>query len=135
MKTINAVLEKSIDGYGVWFNQVPNVFAFGETVENAKQDAYTALNFYVTCLNEENKKIPNILQNDWELTFQYDTMALLNYYQGIFTKSALSKITGINASQLSQYANGFKKPRKLQVQRIEKGLHSLAKDLNSVHLI
>jgi predicted RNase H-like HicB family nuclease len=135
MKTITAVLEKGKDGYGVWFNEVTNVFAFGETVEAAKKDAYSALDFYISSLKEDNKKLPPILQNDWELKFQYDTMALLNYYQGIFTKSALSKITGINASQLSQYANGFKKPRKPQVQRIEKGLHSLANDLRAVHLI
>ena len=135
MKTITAVLEKGKDGYGVWFNEVTNVFAFGTTVEAAKKDAYTALNFYITSLKTDNKKVPSILQSDWELQFQFDTMALLNYYQGIFTRSALSKITGINASQLSQYANGFKKPRKTQVQRIEKGLHSLANDLRAVHLV
>jgi len=135
MKTITAILEKGKDGYGVWFNEVSNVFAYGETVEDAKKDAYTALKFYVSSLKEDNKKIPTILQKEWELKFQFEAMALLNYYQGIFTKSALSKITGINASQLSQYANGFKKPRKQQVQRIEEGLHSLANDLGSIRLV
>jgi len=135
MKTITAILEKGKDGYGVWYNEVSNVFAFGETIEDAKKDAYTALNFYIAHLKEEKKKIPNLLAGNWELKFQFETMALLNYYQGVFTKAALSKITGINASQLSQYANGFKKPRKQQIQRIESGLHKLAGEMNSIQLV
>ncbi|RPH34115.1 MAG: type II toxin-antitoxin system HicB family antitoxin [Bacteroidales bacterium] len=135
MNKINVILESGKDGYGVMFENIPNVFSFGETVDKAKANAYEALRFHIESLKEDNLPIPKILKGNFELVFHFDTVALLNQYQGIFTKSALSKITGINASQLSQYANGFKKPRKQQVQRIEKGLHSLANDLGSVHLV
>jgi len=41
-----------------------------------------------------------------------------NYYQHIFTKRALSKVTGVNESLLSQYAMGIKKPLSRELQSI-----------------
>ena len=67
-----------------------------------------------------------------ELCFEFDIEALLKYVDGIVTKTALSKASGINASQLSHYSSGLKKPRKEQRERIIKGLHTLGQELLSV---
>jgi len=132
MKQIHVILEMGKDGYGAWFRELPNVFGFGETVEAAKVDAKAALEGYLVALNRCNQPIPKILQEEYELVYQFDVEALLKYIGGTVTKTALAKASGINATQLSHYSSGLKKPRKEQRDKIITGLHKLGKDLLSV---
>ena len=132
MKQIHVTLELGKDGYGVWFKEVPNVFGFGETVEEAKNDAKTALDFYIVALNKCNQPIPEILQGEYELLFEFDIEALLKYIDGTVTKKALAKAAGINPVQLSHYSSGLKKPRKQQKEKIVAGLHKIGRELLSV---
>jgi predicted RNase H-like HicB family nuclease len=62
----NVILELGKDGYGVWFEKLPHVFSFGETVEAAKADAKAALEGYIIALNKCNQVIPEILQGEYE---------------------------------------------------------------------
>jgi len=132
MKQIHVTLELGKDGYGVWFKELPNVFGFGETVENAKADARAALEGYIVALNRCNQPIPEILQDEYELIYQFDVESLLKYINGTVTKTALAKASGINPTQLSHYSSGLKKPRKQQREKIIAGLHKLGRDLLSV---
>ena len=132
MKQIHVTLELGKDGYGLWFKELPNVFGFGETVEEAKIDANEALKGYIVALNKCNQAIPEILQGEYELAFEFDIEALLKYIDGTVTKKALAKAAGINPVQLSHYSSGLKKPRKKQREKIVSGLHKLGKDLLSV---
>ena len=132
MEKIVATLEMGKDGYGVWFNDISNVFAFGETVEAAKKDAKEALEFFVEILKKSNKPIPKALQGEYELVFEFDTESLLKYVGNIVSQKALSKASSINPAQLSLYSSGLKKPRPQQRQRIINGIHKLAGELLSV---
>jgi predicted RNase H-like HicB family nuclease len=132
MKQIHVTLELGKDGYGVSFKEIDNVFGFGETVEAAKQDAKEVLKFYIECLNRTHHPIPEILQGDYDFVFEFDIEALLKYFEGTVTKTALSRASGINATQLSHYSSGLKKPRKEQREKIISGLHKLGQDLLSV---
>ncbi|MDR0865103.1 MAG: type II toxin-antitoxin system HicB family antitoxin [Candidatus Symbiothrix sp.] len=134
IKKIKVILEKGKDGYGVMYEDIDTVFGFGETVELAKEDAYIALNNYIDYLKETQRPIPEILQGQWELEFSFDVQAMLNYFSNVFTSTALSGITGINASLIRQYAMGIKKPRKRQVEKMETGLNSLGKELETLKL-
>jgi len=132
MKQIHVILELGKDGYGVWFEELPHVFGFGETVEAAKIDAQRALEGYLIALNKCNQSIPEILQGEYELVYQFDVEALLKYIDGTVTKTALAKAAGINPVQLSHYSSGLKKPRKQQREKIIAGLHKLGRELLSV---
>ena len=132
MNQIHVVLELGKDGYGVSFKEITNVIGFGETVELAKIDAKAALESYVLVLNRCKKQVPEILLGDYELVYEFDIEALLKHLDGTVTKTALSKASGINATQLSHYSSGLKKPRKEQRERIIKGLHKLGQELLSV---
>jgi predicted RNase H-like HicB family nuclease len=134
MKTIHAVLEINKDGYGVWFDEIETVWAWGETVEKAKKDAQDALNIYINLQHENNQPLPECLQGDWELDFRFHVPALLAHYKGIFTKAALSRVTGVNASLLSQYLMGIKEPRPAQLKKIKTGIHNLGKELIQIDL-
>ena len=63
-----------------------------------------------------------------------DVKSLLTIYSGIFTKSGLEGLTGINQKQLWHYANGVSTPRRAQAQKIESALHRLGNELISVRL-
>ncbi|GAP71753.1 hypothetical protein SAMD00024442_17_59 [Candidatus Symbiothrix dinenymphae] len=132
MKQIHVVLELGRDGYGVCFREIDNIFGFGETVVKAMQDAKDVIKFYLECLEERDKSIPEILQGEYELVFEFDIEALLKYIDGTVTKTALAKASGIHPSQLSHYSSGLKKPRKPQREKIIAGLHKLGADLMAV---
>lgn len=132
MKQVKVILEAGKDGYGVSFPEIENVFGFGDTVELAKEDAKQALVYYIQTLNKAGKKIPAALQGEFELLFEFDVEALLKYIEGTVTKTALAKASGINATQLSHYSSGIKRPRKEQRDKIVSGLHRIGNDLLSV---
>ena len=132
MKQIHVTLEMGKDGYGIWFEELPNIFGFGETVEAAKADAKAAVDGYMVALNRCNQPTPEILQGEYEFVYQFDIEALLKYIDGTVTKTALAKAAGMNAAQLSHYSSGLKKPRKQQREKIIAGLHKLGRDLLSV---
>jgi predicted RNase H-like HicB family nuclease len=132
MKKIHATLELGKDGYGLWFEEIENVFGFGETVEAAKKDAKAALDGYIVALDRCNQPIPEILKSEYELVFEFDIKALLKHIDGTVTKKALAKASGINPTQLTQYSSGLKKPRREQRDKIIKGLHKLGQELLSV---
>lgn len=52
--------------------------------------------------------------------------------QKIFTKRALSHLTGINESLLSQYVSGVKVPSEKQKQRISDALEEFGKELSNL---
>lgn len=66
------------------------------------------------------------------MVFIFDVESLLNYYNGVFTKSALMRLTGINQQQLHHYSKGLKKPRQTQIKKIETALHKLGKELLAI---
>jgi predicted RNase H-like HicB family nuclease len=129
MKQIHVSLELGADGYGVSFRELDAVFGFGETVESAKADACQVVEDYIKVLATAGKPVPEILQGDYELIFEFDIEALLRAMRGKITKRALSKASGIHPTQLSHYGSGLKRPRKKQQDKIIAGLHQLGKDL------
>jgi predicted RNase H-like HicB family nuclease len=132
MKTIKVILEAGKDGYGVSFDEIPNVFGFGESIEDAKSDAKAALDGFIEVLKKTGNPIPQILQGEYQLDFELNIEALLKHVEGIVTKTALAKASGINPAQLTHYSSGLKKPRKEQREKITNGLHKLARELLSV---
>jgi len=58
--------------------------------------------------------------------------ALLHYFEGVLTRSALSRVTGINERQLGHYIIGHRKPRPEQRKKIVEGIHRIGKEINSV---
>lgn len=70
-----------------------------------------------------------------EFEYVYDTASFLAYYAKAFTLAGISRITGINAGQLSHYATGHRKPSTKTVKKIEQGIKAFAADLSRVSLV
>lgn len=130
MKKIVVTLEKGKDHYGAFIESIPGIWGAGDTPRETMQSIVEAIALY----KEHNTKIPAALKGDYELVYKFDVQSLLNYYKGLFTKSGLERLTGINQKQLQHYSSGLKKPRPAQVKKIESALQALGQELSSVAL-
>ena len=136
MRTIHlhAVIETAETNYAAYVEEITGVAATGHTLDEVKAGLLDALDFLVESCIEDGDEIPAELQGDYVIDFRMDVRSFLSVYSGIFTKSGLERLTGINQKQLWHYANGKSVPRRAQVLRIEEALHRLGEELLSIHL-
>ena len=121
-------------GYSAFIDALDGVVATGSTVDEIKGNLIATLDDYVETCKELGCELPAELKDDYTIEFSMDVKSLLSLYNGIFTKSGLERLTGINQKQLWHYANGITKPRKTQVLKIENALHRLGNELIAIHL-
>lgn len=128
MKTqiYTAIIERSKDAYWAYIPDLEGVSGAGNNVSEAKNSMLEGLQ-----IQQELGNIPNA---NYSIEYQFDVISLLNYFKGILTNAAFERLTGINQMQMSHYANGLKKPRKAQREKIEQALHQLGEELISIHL-
>lgn len=131
MKTIRIIIERNEDGFWGYAENEKAIVGGGNTVQECKQDILDCIET-LKDLNADNK--PAFLEKEYELVYKFDTASLLSYYKGIFTNSALERITGINQKQIQHYASGHRNPRAEQRHKIENALHNLGKELLAVEL-
>jgi predicted RNase H-like HicB family nuclease len=134
MKTIEAIIERADDGtFSVYC--INEMFSgMGNSAEAAKMDMIQQMEFYKKTAIEDNFSYPGFLDEDFEIVYKFDTESLLAYYSGILSLSGLEKITGIHQKQLWNYLDRKSKPRKAQIEKIEKGLHALGSELIAISL-
>jgi predicted RNase H-like HicB family nuclease len=132
MKQIRVVIEKTKDHYDAYAENVQGIYGGGNTAEEAKRSVLEAIQ--LTKKYNSHANIPAILKGEYKLVFRFDAESFLNYYKRVFTNSALERITGINQRQLQHYASGLKKPRPMQLRKIETALHQLGGELLAVEL-
>lgn len=131
-KEIRIIIEKSTDHYSAYAENVEGIYGAGDSVEEAKNSALKSIQLLIEF--NDPKTLPQILKNPHEVVFQMDVPSVLNYYKGVFTLSALERITGINQKQLQHYSTGLRKPRPAQNQKIENAFHKLGSELLALEL-
>ena len=131
MKTIRIFIEKNDDGYWAYADNEEGITGGGETVQACKQDILDCIETMKE-FNDENR--PKFLRSTYTIIYRFDIESLFAYYKGIFTNSALERMTGINQKQLQHYASGLRKPRTQQMKKIESALHQLGNELLAVEL-
>ncbi len=134
MGAVTVIIERADSNFSAYVREVDGITATGTSIDEIKTLIIEALDLFVASCKEFNCAIPEALEGDYEITFELDIQSLLTIYQGIFTKSGLEKITGINQKQLWHYAKGISKPREAQRQKIENALHRLGSELVSISL-
>jgi hypothetical protein len=106
--------------------------ATNKTLEGVKLAYIEALEFHLEGLHKDGDEIPAVLKGKYRLDFVLNVRALLHYFEGVLTRSALSRVTGINERQLGHYITGHRKPRPEQRKKIVEGIHRIGKEINSV---
>lgn len=133
MTTIEAIIERAGDGTYTVFCKEEIFSGAGATIVEAKEDMVRQMAFYKKTALEKGFAYPKFLDDEFELHYTVDATSLMKYYvnAGIFSLAGMEKVTGINQKQLWAYMNGTK-PRRAQVERIERGFRALNKDLEAV---
>ncbi len=134
MNTLKATIESLENGYSAFIEGLDGIVATGSTIKEIRANLIDGLDDYVETCRNLKCEIPEGLIGDYRIEFSMDVKSLLNVYEGIFTKSGLERLTGINQKQLWHYANGTSTPRRAQVLKIENALHRLGEELISLHL-
>ena len=81
MKTLKIVIEKSSDSFGAYAQDVNGIYGAGDTLAEVKQSINDAIDNIKTF---DEKDIPEILKEDIELVFVFETQSFLEYYDSIF---------------------------------------------------
>lgn len=124
-KKIIMTVEKTDSGFSAYSEDYP-IFTTGQSIPELINNAYEAVGFY---FEEENVKIePNAIK------FEIDFKQFFKYYKVINAKFLAEKI-GMNATLLSQYVSGTKKPSAKQTEKILSGIHQIGQELSGINLL
>lgn len=134
MKTVEVIVEHAGNNLSAYIEGAP-VITVGNDVKEIEKNMKEAVELYLESCNEMNIAPVEVLQGEFTLKFKIDAATFINYYSSIFTKAALSRITGINERQLWHYAAGVHKPRKQQLEKIQKGINALTEELSAINLL
>jgi predicted RNase H-like HicB family nuclease len=134
MKNIQVIIERSKTGYSAYIPELQGCVSTGSSVDEVKKLISEAITIHLKGMKQDGLDIPVDFTEQYTLRFSFDVETFLQHYNKIFTRRALSRLTGINESLLSQYATGLKRPRPAQAKKIEKGLHELANELLQISL-
>ena len=102
----------------------------GSTVEEAKAEWHQAYRDMKNLYKNLGKEFVEA-----EFEFVYDVPSFLTYFGNILTFRGLSKLTGISAAQLSQYATGYRHPSPKTTAKIQAGLQEFAAELSALKLV
>nr|DAV64323.1 MAG TPA: antitoxin [Caudoviricetes sp.] len=134
MKTVEVIVEHAGNNLSAYIEGAP-VMTVGNDVKEIEKNMKEAVELYLESCQEMNIAPVEVLQGEFTLKFKIDAATFINYYSSIFTKAALSRITGINERQLWHYAAGVHKPRKQQLEKIQKGINALTEELAAINLL
>ena len=134
MKKIDVIVEYSDSNMSAYIEGAP-IVVVGKNLGEIEKNIREAIDLYLESCKDMNIKPVEILSGELELSFKIDAATFINYYSGIFTKSALSRITGINERQLWHYAAGIHKPRQKQLEKIQNGIKILTHELRAISLV
>lgn len=135
MNTIKVYIVRESDGtYSSYMDDKANLpyglVGEGSTVAEAIDEWNQAYKDMQNLFAEEGKEFV-----ETKFSFAYDVPSFLLYYAGKLTYSGLSKLTGISAAQLSQYAHGYRNPSPKTTAKIQTALNSFGQELSQLQII
>lgn len=92
------------------------------------------LDSYIKVMVAEGNKVPRwLVQKEYELEYKFlDAASILKAYSPYISLAAISRVSKINQSLLSQYAKGIKRARPNQIIRIMEAIRKIGKELVAV---
>lgn len=124
-KKIVMTVEKTDTGFSAFSEDYP-IYTTGKSVAELMNNAYEASELY---FEEESAKFEQT-----DLKFEIDFSQFFKFYKVINSKFLAEKI-GMNATLLSQYVQGHKKPSAKQTEKILSGIHQIGQELLDINLL
>lgn len=129
MRKVEVIVEHAGNNLSAYIPNAP-IITVGSDMKEIEANMQEAVSLYL----EGNPAPCECLKGEFTLEYRIDASTFINYYSSIFTKAALSRITGINERQLWHYAAGVHKPRRSQIEKIQNGIASLSNELSAIRL-
>ncbi|MCF8460041.1 MAG: XRE family transcriptional regulator [Flavobacteriales bacterium] len=123
-KKITFIVEKTDTGFSAYADE-SSVFTTGRTIPELMNNALEAAQLF---FEEETVEIKHE-----DLRFEFDFQQFFQYYKVLNAKFLAEKI-GMNATLLSQYVQGHKKPSAKQTEKILNGIHQIGQELSEINL-
>ncbi len=124
IKDIIVIVEKTNTGFSA-YSEKYTVYTTGNTFTELQANMVSALNFY---FEEEHITI-----QPSQIKFHIDLKQFFQYYKVLNARYLADRI-GMNASLLSQYVQGKKKPSEKQTHKILMGIQEVGRELSEVSL-
>ena len=124
-KKITMTVEKTDTGFSAFSEDYP-IFTTGQSIPELINNTYEATEFY---FEEETVKLDHK-----DIRFEIDFKQFFKFYKVINAKFLAEKI-GMNATLLSQYVQGHKKPSAKQTEKILSGIHQIGQELSGINLL
>ena len=124
-KKIKVVVEKTDTRFSAFADDYP-VFTTGKTLTELQDNIVEALNFY---FDDDGHQV-----NAKNIQFEVDLKQFFQYYRVINARYLAERI-GMNATLLSQYVQGRKRPSASQTEKILLGINQIGKELSELSLV
>jgi len=109
------------------------VLSTHKTLEGVKNELQSALQFHIEGCLQDGDKLPQwISTGNYEIGYTMEVSALLHSLDGILTRSAIARVSGINERQIGHYASGHRTPKQPQRKKIINGIHKISQELAMV---
>ena len=99
MKKVKVLIDWD-ENCGAVSEAMPGCVATAKTVDAVKEEYASALEFHLDGMRKDSDPIPEMFNGKYELVFELSAQALLHKFDGVLTRAALSRITGINEKLL-----------------------------------
>lgn len=137
MKKIKVTIEWAGNNYSAGVGGINGaVFSTGKTLEAVKKNFAEAFSFHVNGSIDDGDKLPEYIVNEnFEFKFELGASTMLHLADGLITRTAISKATGINEKQLSHYLTGHRIARQAQNKKIAAGIIQISKQIDELKAI
>ena len=133
MEKIMVNVGKTPQGYSASIDILPGwVLGMTGSFADFKKELQASIDIYIEWAKADGDKYPPEFDGEYSFEYKFNIKSLLNCYDGILSRAAISRFTGINERQLGHYICGRSYPRKTQEMKIINGFHQLGKELLSV---
>lgn len=134
MKKIEVTISWSGDNYCAGTAEVGGaVLVTNKSFDGVKAAFKAAFEFHIeSCVADGDTIDADVVNGAYEFVYELTAQALIKHFDGILTRSALAKITGINERQIGHYGTGLRTPRAAQREKIINGLHKLGSEFIAV---
>ena len=133
MEKVIVNVAKTPEGYCASIDILPGwVLGTTGSFDDFKRELQESVDIFVEWAKEDNEEYPDIFDGKYSFEYKFNVESLLYCYNGILSRSAISRMTGINTKQLGRYAKGSTRPRQAQKTKIVEALHRLGNELIAV---
>lgn len=121
---ITIVITGGKQQFGAYVKEIDRAFGAGDTYNDVVESIMESINLLASVDDDIRLVI-----DGREYEFIFDTSGALKYYSQFMSFSGLSRLTGINQRQLSNYANGYQNPNKETSANIIEKINTFGKEL------